>query len=147
MTKFENEIQKSGYLVFTNEGDSMMPLLREHRDIVVIRRPEDTPKKNDVVLFKRPDGSYALHRIVKCCGLGQYRIVGDNRTKAETVFEEWIIGILTEIIKDGKHLTVESDEYRAYMKKLPFNRFKLRIRTFFGKIGSGLAKLFGRKQK
>ena len=147
MTKFENEIRKNGYLVFTNEGDSMMPLLREHKDIVVIRRPEETPKKNDVVLFKRPNGSYALHRIVKITGLGQYRIVGDNRTKAETVFEEWIIGILTEIIKDGKHISVESEEYRAYLKKLPGNRFKLRIRTFFLKIRRGLAKIFGRKEK
>lgn len=130
MTKFENEIQSKGYIVYTNEGDSMMPLLRQHRDIMVIRKITDPLKKNDAVLFKRPNGAYVLHRIIKVCGLGQYRIVGDNRWRAETVPEEWIFGILTEVIKDGKHISVDSDEYKAYLKKVPFHRFKLRMKEY-----------------
>ena len=127
MNKFENVIQSKGYIVYTNEGDSMMPLLREHRDIMVIRKITDPLKKYDVVLFKRPNGAYVLHRIVKVCGLGQYRIAGDNRYFSEIVPEEWIIGILTEVIRDGNHISVESNEYKLYLKKIPMHRFKLKI--------------------
>ena len=106
----------------------MMPLLRQNKDLMVIRKITTPLKKNDAVLFKRPNGAYVLHRIVKVCGLGQYRIVGDNRAFSEIVPEEWIIGILAEVIKDGRHISVESDEYRAYVKKVPFHRFKLKLR-------------------
>ena len=51
MHKFENEIQSKGYIVYTNVGDSMMPLLREHRDIMVIRKITEPLKKYDAVLF------------------------------------------------------------------------------------------------
>ncbi len=130
MTNFEQEIQRKGYIVYTNEGDSMMPLLREHRDIMVIRRITEPLKKYDAVLFKRPNGAYVLHRIVKVCGLGQYRIAGDNRSFSEIVPEEWIIGILSEVIKDGRHISVESDEYRAYVKKVPMHRLRLKLRRY-----------------
>lgn len=134
MTNFENEIQKNGYIVYTNEGDSMMPLLRQHRDIMVIKKITDPLKKYDAVLFKRPSGAYVLHRIIKVCGLGQYRIAGDNRFYSEIVPEEWIIGILSEVIKDGKHISVESKEYRAYVRKVPFHRFKLKMQQHMSGI-------------
>ena len=128
MTKFENEIQSKGYIVYTNVGDSMMPLLRQNKDLMVIRKINKPLKKYDAVLFKRPNGAYVLHRIIQVRGLGQYRIAGDNRAFSEIVPEEWIIGILTEVIKDGRHISVESDEYSAYVKKVPFHRFKLKLR-------------------
>lgn len=127
MTKFENEIQSKGYIVFPNEGDSMMPLLREHKDIMVIKKITEPLKKYDAVLFKRPNGAYVLHRIVKVCGLGKYMIAGDNRWFSEPIPEEWIIGILSEVIKDGRHISVESDEYKSYVKKVPRRRFVLKI--------------------
>ena len=147
MTKFENEIQSKGYIVYTSEGDSMMPLIREHRDILVIKKITEPLKKNDVVLFKRPNGAYVLHRIIALKGLGQYSIVGDNRLFPETVPEEWIIGILSEIIKDGKHISVESDEYKAYVKKVPVRRFKLKMKRYIGKLKRKIKRIFGREKK
>lgn len=127
MTKFEDEIRSRGYIAYTNEGDSMLPLLRQHRDVMVIRRITGPLKRNDAVLFKRPDGAYVLHRIVRVCGNGQYRIAGDNRDFSELVPEEWIIGILTEVIRDGRHIYADSEEYSAYVKKVPLHRFKLKM--------------------
>lgn len=147
MTKFENEIQKNGYIVFTSQGDSMMPLIHQHKDILLIRKITEPLKKYDTVLFKRPDGTYVLHRIIKLCGLGRYSIVGDNRLKAETVPEEWIIGILSEIIRDKKHISVESEEYKAYLKKLPLRRFKLKIQRLVTLLKRKLKKIFGRTKK
>lgn len=145
MTRFEDEIRKNGYIVYTNVGDSMMPLLRQYKDLMVIRKIEAPLKKYDAVLYKRPSGAYVLHRIVKVCGLGQYKIVGDNRVASETVPEEWIFGILTEIIRDGQHISVESDEYKAYLKKLPLRRFQMRIRKYALAVGRRVKRLFGKK--
>ena len=147
MTNFENEIRKNGFIVYTNKGDSMMPLLRQDRDLMVIRAITEPLKKNDAVLFKRPNGAYVLHRIVKVCGLGQFRIVGDNRLFAETVPEEWIIGILTEVIRDGQHLSVEAPEYKAYLRKLPLRRFGRKLRWYAGAVKRKIKRLLGRKTK
>ena len=62
---FEDELNAHGKLVYTNVGTSMMPLLRQHRDIIVIeKRPEGRLKKYDAVLYKR-GRKYILHRILK----------------------------------------------------------------------------------
>lgn len=143
MTKFENEIREKGYIVYTNVGDSMMPLLRQNRDIMVIRKITAPLKKYDAVLFKRPNGAYVLHRIIKVCGLGQYRIAGDNRHSSEIVPEEWIIGILTEVIKDGRHITADSEEYRAYVKKVPLYRFKLKLQYYPRAVAGKIKRVWG----
>lgn len=147
MTNFENEIQRKGYIAFPNEGDSMMPLLRQHHDIMVIRKIADPLKKGDVVLFKRPNGAYVLHRIVKVYGLGRYRIAGDNRAFSEIVPEEWIIGILAEVIKDDRRITADSDEYKAYAKHAARRRLKLKVVEFVYAIKRKSDKLFGRGKK
>jgi signal peptidase I len=47
---FEEIIEKDGYLVYTCKGFSMMPLLRQHRDLVVISKITEPLKKYDVIL-------------------------------------------------------------------------------------------------
>ena len=124
----EEVLRDKGYIVYTNEGDSMMPLLQQHRDLMVIHQITKPPKKNDAVLFKRPNGAYVLHRIIKVCKHGNYRIAGDNRSFSELIPKEWIIGILLEVIRDGRHISVDSEEYKAYLKKVPMHRFKLKLK-------------------
>lgn len=136
----EDVLRDKGYIVYTNEGDSMMPLLRQHRDLIVIKLIAEPPKKNDAVLFKRPSGAYVLHRIIKVCKHGNYRIAGDNRCYSELVPKEWIIGILSEVIRDGRHISVDSEEYKAYLKKVPMHRFRLKLKQF----PSGIKRRIGR---
>lgn len=138
MTNFETEIEKNGYVVYTNVGDSMMPLLRQGKDLMVIKKIGSPLKKYDVVLFKRPNGAYVLHRIIKKSGPGLYKIAGDNRSFVEEIPEERIIGILAEIIRDGKHVSVTDPSYIKYLKKLPARRILLSaeglIRKIIGRI-------------
>lgn len=147
MTDFESEIQSKGYIVYTNEGDSMMPLLRQHKDIILIKKITAPLKKYDTVLFKRPNGAYVLHRIIKVCGNGQYKIAGDNRYFYDLVPEEWIIGILSEVIKDGRHISVDSEEYKKYVKKVPKQRFKLILKKRVSDIKRKIFRVLRRKTK
>ena len=82
-TTFEAELERSGRIIYTNVGDSMMPLLREGRDLMIIeKRPQGRCKKYDAVLYKRPNGRYVMHRILKV-RKDDYVICGDNRWMRE----------------------------------------------------------------
>lgn len=113
---YEEQLEKHGSLVYTNVGDSMMPLLREHRDLLIIEKREPGRcKKFDVVLYRRPSGKYILHRIIKVRA-DDYIIAGDNRWEREIgVKDDWIFGVLTGVVRDGKKLDVTSWKYRLYV--------------------------------
>ena len=62
---FEEIIERDGMLIYTNKGDSMMPLIKEGRDLLVIEKTNGRLKRFDVPLYKRDTGQYVLHRIIK----------------------------------------------------------------------------------
>lgn len=143
VSTFEQQLEEHGRLVFTNKGTSMMPLLREGRDIMVIeRKGAERCQKYDAVLFRRPGvegrGAYVLHRILRVNPDGSYWIVGDNCAYGETVREEHILGVLTAVMRDGRTISVADRGYRLYVRlwcapyRLRF--FILRARGFAARI-------------
>lgn len=130
---FEEELEKHGYFVYTNVGVSMMPLLRQGRDLMVIRkRGEERLKKYDAVLFKRENGQYILHRILRVRE-DDYFIIGDNCITGEYVKDTQILGVLKEVVRDGKTISVEDKKYQRYVHLwcdfLPVRIFLLRLRS------------------
>ena len=113
---FEEEIQRSGYLIYRNVGDSMLPLIRQGRDLLLIsRKPEGRLNQYDVPLYRRDSGQYVLHRILKV-RKDDYVLCGDNRWQRETgISDRHIIGVLTAVIRDGKQLPVTDWRYRLYV--------------------------------
>ena len=104
---FEDVIAEQGRLVYTNEGDSMFPIIRA-RDLLIIEAVKEPLKIGDVPLYKRDSGQYVLHRIV-AVKKGKYAMKGDNRTFVEKgVTERQIIGVLTGIVRNGKTYPVET---------------------------------------
>lgn len=113
---FEQVLQEHGQLVYTNVGDSMWPLLHEGRDLMIIdKKPEGRMKKYDAILYKRPCGKYIMHRILKV-RKDDYVLCGDNRWLREFgVKDEWILGVLTAVVRKGKRVSVTSWKYRLYV--------------------------------
>lgn len=113
---YEQQLEEHGSLVYTNVGDSMMPLLRERRDLLIVeKRPEGRCKKFDIVLYRRPSGKHILHRIIKV-RKDDYIIAGDNRWEREFgVKDEWISGVLTGVVRDGKRMDLSGWKYRMYV--------------------------------
>ena len=99
---YEEILKSEGKLIALNSGTSMMPLLRQGRDVMVIeRRGKERLKKYDPVLYKS-DGRYVLHRIIEVRP-DDYVIVGDNcRIKEYGIKDEDILGKLTGVIRNGK---------------------------------------------
>ena len=113
--KFEDVLARDGRLVYTNVGDSMKPLIRQDRDLLVIEKPNGRLKKYDVPLYRRDSGQYVLHRILKVRE-HDYVICGDNRCKKETgISDRQIIGVLTAVVRNGKEVPVTALRYRVYV--------------------------------
>ena len=131
---FEEEIEKSGKIIYTNVGDSMTPFIRQGRDVLVISAVEGRLKRYDVPLYKRDSGQYVLHRILKVRE-NDYVICGDNRCNREYgITDRHIIGVLTGIIRDGRDIPVTDRKYRIYVHLwcdfFPVRAFFIRIRQF-----------------
>ena len=95
-------------------GTSMLPLLRQGRDSVSLRRVDSPIRKGDILFYQRPDGSFVLHRVraVKPDGL---TMMGDNQTLPEPgVSPDWVIGRVTRIFRDDKEVICNGFGYRLY---------------------------------
>ena len=111
----EQVLEEDGILYHTSKGVSMRPLIREGKDILVIKKPAGRLKKYDIPLYKRDSGEYVLHRILKVREK-DYVICGDNRWQRESgIGDRHIVGVLTAVIRDGKELPVTAFRYRLYV--------------------------------
>ena len=138
LSTYEEELKRSGKIIHTNVGVSMMPLLRQNRDVMIIERVEGRLKKYDVPLYKRRNGQYVLHRILKVRET-DYVICGDNCVKLEYgITDNDIIGVLTGVIRDGKTITMDSFSYKLYYHLwcdfFYVRVFLLKTRWFFGGV-------------
>ena len=111
---FEEELERTGRLVYTNLGNSMMPLIRQQKDLIIIKQVKEPLKRYDVPLYKRDSGEYVLHRILKVNKQG-YVLCGDNRWNREYgITDKHIIGVLDGIVRDGEEIAVSNWKYRLY---------------------------------
>lgn len=112
---FRELIERDGRLLYTCKGISMLPLIKQQRDVVIIEKWSTYELKTmDVVLFVRENGQYVLHRILKIDD-DKYWIAGDNCVTGEWVSEMQILGIMTAISKNGKVIRTANAIYRAYV--------------------------------
>lgn len=112
---FEEELGRSGKLVYTNVGCSMLPLLRQGKDLMIISpRPAGRLKRYDTVLYKKGD-KYILHRILKV-RKEDYVICGDHNWHREYgIRDSQIIGVLSSFVRDGKEISVTDRHYLLYV--------------------------------
>ena len=132
---FEDEIKRTGRIIYTNVGDSMMPLIKRGRDVLVISAVNGRLKRYDIPLYKRDSGQYVLHRILKV-RKNDYVICGDNRCNKEYgITDRHIIGVLSGIIRDGREIPVTDIKCRIYAHLwcdlFPVRVLIIRIRQIF----------------
>ena len=97
----------------TVTGNSMYPLFRNRLDSVVLEKCENY-KKNDIVFYKRENGQYILHRIIKKDENG-FCMAGDNETKKEyPVSEKTVIAKVTEAKRGEKNVEFSGAFYKCY---------------------------------
>ena len=95
------------------KGNSMVPFLREG-DTVYLNSLTNEPKRGDVVLFRRADGSFVLHRIAKRLPDKSYLLLGDNQTVREPIKRDQILAITKSAKRKNRLITEKNFIWRFY---------------------------------
>ena len=139
---YREYLEEHGELTFSNVGVSMLPMLKQGRDLFTLaRKTEDRCHKYDVVLYLSSGGDYVLHRVVKVREC-DYVILGDNCLNKEYgITDEDILGVLTRFVHRGKEYSVEHRGYRLYAAVwytiYPLRRFFKKLKGFGRRIVKG----------
>lgn len=116
MAAIIEELFKNGRnATVTVTGHSMSPMLYNNRSSVVLKKADpDKIKKSDVIFYKRRNGEYVLHRVVKLND-GTVNCCGDNETTVErAVKKENIIGVVIAFRRKGNLIGCNNFFYKIY---------------------------------
>lgn len=135
----KEQLQNGGKVRFTPKGVSMLPMLQNNKDTVLLEKPHGALKKYDLPLYQRDSKKYILHRVVKVCDDGTYVMCGDNQILYEYgITDAHIVGIVTEFDRKGKKYSVNDRAYRIYchlwVALMPVRRIYRLVRKILGKI-------------
>lgn len=136
------KLKEGGTVTFSPHGTSMLPMLRDGEDVVVLK---GTGGKRlhlfDVPLYRRDNGQYVLHRVLDFCRDGSYVMCGDNQfVKEKGIRDDQIIAVMTGFFRKGRAYTTQSLLYRLYINfwyyTRPFRRsYRFGKRKAFGLVG------------
>ena len=135
-TSISDYLKENGRITYSNVGVSMLPLLRQGKDLFTIEKNDGNRyKKGDVVLFARGKDKYVLHRIIKVLP-DEYVILGDNCVSCERgVKDSDIYGMMISFVRNGKEHSVTEKRYRAYTALvLFFNPVRVFFKRLFLKV-------------
>lgn len=113
-SSYARELRAGRPVIAQTVGDSMQPLLYQGRTQVVLLPLSGPLKSGDLPLYQRPNGQYVLHRVVQVKD-GVYYTRGDNRYGKERVEPDWMLGVVSEIVRGGKTVRVTDPAYQCYV--------------------------------
>ena len=132
------------------KGTSMLPLIVQTRDSVVLKRNVEQPaKKHDIAFYRRRNGQFVLHRVMKICEDGTYTMCGDNQTALEKGIEkDQIIAYVSGLYRKDKAVKMDGAAYSAYVffwTKMPLRWFLFLFRRAKNKISRILRVIFSKR--
>ncbi len=100
---------------FSPRGISMLPMLRQGIDSVVISPINGDIKKYDLALYMRDNGKYILHRVIETGST--YTCIGDNQFIPEkNINKDQFIGVVTEFYRENKLHSTDDLSYKIYCR-------------------------------
>lgn len=108
-------------------GKSMLPAIREGRDTVFLSAPTEPPKRDDLLLYKRQNGTFVLHRVVRVEADGSLSMRGDNQYFLERgIQKDQVVAVVKRYFRGEREIRVDSFRARAYCARrrasFPFRR-------------------------
>lgn len=138
------QLQHDGHAWLTVTGNSMHPMLRHRRDAVRLRLTDAAPGNRALILYRRENGQYVLHRVVRVTGPGQYLCAGDNQWQLEKVNAGQVIAVVDAFCRKGKRYPVTCRSYSLYVwlwtAMVPVRRPVLAVRRLLGRIKNRIFK-------
>ena len=137
------QLEQNGHADLTVTGSSMLPMLRNRRDSVRLIPVVGKCKKGDIILYRRENGMYVLHRVIGLQGT-QYICCGDNQAEREDVMHNQLIAVVSGFTRKGEYFSVTHWGYRVYQALLVGLFF---LRPLYIKLRRPLGRLKGRLRK
>lgn len=107
------QLQNGGKANLVVTGVSMKPMLKEGRDTVILAPITTDPVTGDIVLYRRDNGKFVLHRIIRVTPEG-YLISGDNQYELEEVSRGQLLAVVGGFTRKGRSHTLREPGYRLY---------------------------------
>lgn len=136
---YEEYFRQHTELVYKNVGISMLPMLKQGRDLFILKKKtEQRCKKYDVVLYYRKPEQYVLHRIVEVQEKG-YVLLGDNCENKEYGIKEGdILAVMDSFVRKGRTISIANWKYKIYIHLwywiYPFRKQIFRCKRMAGRI-------------
>lgn len=131
------QLEKGGRANLTVTGSSMYPMLRNCADSVELIPVTGRQKKGDIILYRRDNGQYILHRIIALTEEG-YICCGDNQAEKEPVRQDQLLAAVEGFTRKGKVYTLGDPGYRLYtalwVGLFPVRRYLLALRRRLGRL-------------
>ena len=126
MPLMQEKLAQGNTVCLYPNGVSMLPMLRQGVDSVVISPLPPKLKKYDLPLYRRDNGQYVLHRIVKTDET--FTCMGDNQFGKETgIRQDQMIGLVTAFYRKEKKISVTNTGYQIYCRFCHHTRFIRRV--------------------
>ena len=120
-------------------GNSMRPMLTHLKSTVTLTKCNPlTLKKGDIPLYRRDNGQYVLHRIIKVHD-DTYDIIGDHQSEIEYgVPKASVLCVVKNFTRKGKTYDCNNWRYKAYAflwrLSVPFRRLMIKTKRLFFKV-------------
>lgn len=151
MPLIREQLAQGKTVCFAPRGTSMLPMLRQGIDQVILAAPPQKLKKYDLPLYQRENGQYVLHRIVRtddgtgtnaattvrpnadgsrCASLAghTYTCMGDSQFWPEPgIGQGQVIAVVTAFYRGAKRIEVTATAYQIYCRLWHYSRWPRRI--------------------
>lgn len=135
-----------GRASLTVTGVSMLPMLRDRLDSVELVEVTGTLKKGDVILYRRGNGRFVLHRIVRA-GAKNFICCGDNQWEPESVARGQVLAVVSRFTRAEKSYSVAHKGYKLYAwiwtGLFPVRRQLITMRRWMGRLRRKVRKSLG----
>ena len=135
MPEYEALLQQGAELPLVISGGSMLPFLAPGRDSVMLKAPDRPLKRGDIVFYRRKNGDYILHRLLRIAD-GKCWMIGDAQTVVEGPLESsCIFAYVTCVQRKGK--TEQPGTFwwdffqRSWLRMIPARRW---IMAIYGRV-------------
>lgn len=132
---FRAVLESGGTFTLKPRGYSMCPTIIPGRDSVSMVRLDGPASLYDILLYKRQNGNFVLHRVAKIARDGTYTMCGDNQSVLEPgIRQEDVVGVVTVIHLPSGDLVRGTPEFLAPARRRARSRPLRRMRSLAARL-------------
>ncbi len=144
-SSIEKQLSENGSFAACAKGNSMRPMLRDGRDMIMVEVPKTELRKYDIILY-RVEERYVLHRII-AVKEHEYITRGDNTYLKEHIPKENVLGVLVAYNKNGKRHECTDVSHKLYSRFRAFTYPARRLGLFLKQLPGRLSRKISKKRR